>query len=174
MDGDRVQPAADSRRRADGVRFAKQDEERRLECVFGEVAIPDRPPTDAPHHRGEPADQFGESVVGSRGSVVADQIGVWPRVVGQRSPHAEEEAGQSSRRRSHLAPLPWVYEDNPATRPARRGISIAVLLRALGDNAPMSDDTAFALSYDRGTVLVAGGPPGFDYATLPGVRVILR
>src|SRR5689334_11992848 len=25
------------------------------------------------------------------------------------------------------------------------------------------------LAYDRGTVLVSGGPPGFDYATLPGV-----
>ncbi len=35
----------------------------------------------------------------------------------------------------------------------------------------MSDDvTPFELSYDRGTVLVAGGPPGFDHATLPGVR----
>jgi superfamily II DNA or RNA helicase len=35
----------------------------------------------------------------------------------------------------------------------------------------MSDDvTPFELSYDRGTVLVAGGPPGFDHAALPGVR----
>jgi len=34
----------------------------------------------------------------------------------------------------------------------------------------MSDDTTFALSYDAGTVLVGGGPPGFDFATLPGVR----
>src|SRR5579885_1752335 len=25
------------------------------------------------------------------------------------------------------------------------------------------------LAYDRGTVLVSGGPPGFDYAALPGV-----
>lgn len=34
----------------------------------------------------------------------------------------------------------------------------------------MSDATPFELSYDRGTVLVAGGPAGFDHATLPGVR----
>lgn len=38
------------------------------------------------------------------------------------------------------------------------------------DRYPMTDDTAFALSYDAGTVLVAGGPRGFDFAALPGVR----
>lgn len=34
----------------------------------------------------------------------------------------------------------------------------------------MTDDTPFQLSYDAGTVLVGGGPKGFDLATLPGVR----
>jgi superfamily II DNA or RNA helicase len=34
----------------------------------------------------------------------------------------------------------------------------------------MPDDTPFELGYDRGTVIVAAGPPGFDHAVLPGVR----
>ncbi|OWK38006.1 DEAD/DEAH box helicase family protein [Fimbriiglobus ruber] len=33
----------------------------------------------------------------------------------------------------------------------------------------MSTDAPIALSYDRGTVLVAQGPPGFDFTALPGV-----
>lgn len=30
-------------------------------------------------------------------------------------------------------------------------------------------DTPLTLTYDRGTVMVSGGPPGFDYQSLPGV-----
>jgi superfamily II DNA or RNA helicase len=35
-------------------------------------------------------------------------------------------------------------------------------------NSVMSD-IPFSLSYDRGTVVIAGGPSGFDYQSLPGV-----
>lgn len=33
----------------------------------------------------------------------------------------------------------------------------------------MDTDPPLTLTYDRGTVVVAGGPPGFDFASLPGV-----
>jgi hypothetical protein len=34
---------------------------------------------------------------------------------------------------------------------------------------PGMSDMPVSLSYDRGTVLVTGGPPGFVFSTLPGV-----
>ena len=40
--------------------------------------------------------------------------------------------------------------------------------RPPGHNPSMSD-TPLALSYDRGTVVIASGPPGFNYNSLPGV-----
>ena len=33
----------------------------------------------------------------------------------------------------------------------------------------MPDDPPIRLAYDRGTVLVTGGPRGFDFTSLPGV-----
>ncbi len=30
-------------------------------------------------------------------------------------------------------------------------------------------DSPLALSYDRGTVVIGSGPPGFNYNSLPGV-----
>ena len=37
------------------------------------------------------------------------------------------------------------------------------------DNPRMADDAPITLGYDRGTVVLAGGPSGFDFQALPGV-----